>query len=392
MLISLTYITLSGLILGYICKKLHFPSLFGMIIAGILIGPHMLNIIDSSILDISAEIRKIALIIILIRAGLKLSLDDLKKVGRPAILMCFLPATLEVIGMVLLAPPILGISTLEAAILGSVIAAVSPAVIVPRMIKLIDENYGSKKSIPQMILAGASVDDVFVIVLFTTFTSLALGSNISVQSFIAIPVSIVVGVLVGIIAGLLLYVFFNKFHMRDSVKVIILLGICFALTTAEDKWGKIIPFASLIAVMAIGSVIKKKKQQLATRLSGKFDKLWVAAEIFLFVLVGASVEIETLKSAGLSAVILIMCVLVFRMLGVFLCMLGTKLNKKERLFCMLAYTPKATVQAAIGGLPLAMGLACGSVVLMVSVVAIMITAPLGAFAIDITYKKFLENN
>lgn len=392
MLISLTYITLSGLILGYICKKLHFPSLFGMIIAGILIGPHMLNIIDSSILDISAEIRKIALIIILIRAGLKLSLDDLKKVGRPAILMCFLPATLEVIGMVLLAPPILGISTLEAAILGSVIAAVSPAVIVPRMIKLIDENYGSKKSIPQMILAGASVDDVFVIVLFTTFTSLALGSNISVQSFIAIPVSIVVGVLVGIITGLLLYVFFNKFHMRDSVKVIILLGICFALTTAEDKWGTIIPFASLIAVMAIGSVIKKKKQQLATRLSGKFDKLWVAAEIFLFVLVGASVEIETLKSAGLSAVILIMCVLVFRMLGVFLCMLGTKLNKKERLFCMLAYTPKATVQAAIGGLPLAMGLACGSVVLMVSVVAIMITAPLGAFAIDITYKKFLENN
>lgn len=389
MLISLTYITFSGLILGFLCKKLHLPSLLGMIIAGILIGPHMLNIIDLSILNISTEIRKIALIIILIRAGLKLSFDDLKRVGRPAILMCFLPALLEVIGMIILAPMLLGLNVIEAAILGAVIAAVSPAVIVPRMIKLIDEDYGTSKSIPQMILAGASVDDVFVIVLFTTFTALAEGESFNLGSFIAIPISIITGIAAGLVIGFILYKFFDKFHMRDSVKVIIILGICFALTTAEDKWGNIIPFASLITVMALGTVIKKKKSQLALRLSTKFDKLWVVAEIFLFVLVGASVEISTLKSAGINAVILIACVLVFRMLGVYICMLGTKLNKTERLFCMLAYTPKATVQAAIGGLPLAMGLECGSVVLMVSVVAIMITAPLGALAIDITYKRFL---
>lgn len=391
MLISITYITLVGLLFGYLCKKIKFPSLFGMILAGILIGPHVLNLIDASLLNISAEIRKIALIVILIRAGLKLSFDDLKKVGRPAILMCFLPASFEVLGMVLLAPKFLGISILEAAILGAVIGAVSPAVIVPRMIKLIDEGYGTAKSIPQMILAGASVDDVFVIVLFTTFTSLAQGGSINVRSFINIPISIVTGIVIGIIVGYLLYMYFNKFHMRDSVKVIIILGVSFALTYIEDRWSSIIPFASLIAVMALGTVIKKQKQVLATRLSAKYDKIWVVAEIFLFVLVGASVEINTLKTAGISAILLILCVLVFRMLGVFICMLGTKLSIKERVFCMLAYSPKATVQAAIGGLPLAMGLSCGEMVLMVSVVAIMLTAPLGAFAIDMTYNNFLEH-
>lgn len=392
MLISITYITLIGLLFGYICKKIKFPSLFGMILAGILIGPHVLNLIDTSVLNISTEIRKIALIIILIRAGLKLSFDDLRRVGRPAIMMCFIPATFEVLGMILLAPRFLGITTLEAAILGAVIGAVSPAVIVPRMIKLIDEGYGTEKSIPQMILAGASVDDVYVIVLFTTFTSLALGGKVNVGSFMNIPISIVTGIVIGLVAGYLLYLYFDKFHMRDSVKVIIILGLSFALTYVEDRWGSIIPFASLIAVMAIGTAIKKKKQILATRLSLKFDKLWVVAEIFLFVLVGASVEISTLRTAGINAVLLILCVLVFRMLGVFICMIGTKLSIKEKIFCMLAYSPKATVQAAIGGLPLAMGLPCGGIVLMVSVVAIMITAPLGAFAIDATYKRFLCRN
>lgn len=392
MLISITYITLTGLLFGYICKKVKFPSLFGMILAGILIGPHVLNLIDVSVLDISAEIRKIALIIILIRAGLKLSFEDLKKVGRPAVMMCFVPATLEVIGMVLLAPKLLGITVLEAAILGAVVGAVSPAVIVPRMIKLIDEGYGANKSIPQMILAGASVDDVYVIVLFTTFTSLAQGGSVDISSFVKIPVSIVTGVFIGLAVGYLLYLYFDRLHMRDSVKVIIVLGVSFALTYVEDIWSNIIPFASLIAVMAIGTVLKKKKQILATRLSIKFDKLWVVAEIFLFVLVGASVEISTLKTAGISAVILIILVLVFRMIGVFICMLGTKLTTKERIFCMLAYSPKATVQAAIGGLPLAMGLPCGGIVLMVSVVAIMITAPLGAFAIDFSYNKLLSKD
>lgn len=390
MLISITYILFFGMFFGFLCKKVRFPSLFGMIIAGIIIGPHVLNLIDGSILDISAQIRKIALIIILIRAGLKLSFDDLKKVGRPAVLMCFLPAALEVLGMVLLAPKLLGISTIEAAVLGAVVGAVSPAVIVPRMIKLIDEGYGTGKGIPQMILAGASVDDVFVIVLFTTFTSLAQGGSASVQSFINIPISIVIGIAVGLLVGWLLVVYFNKINVNDTVKVLIVLGVCFILTTLEDKWGEIVPFASLIAVMSLGLMIKRQKQPLATALSAKYDKLWIPAEVFLFVLVGASVAIDSARSAGVKSILLVLGVLVFRMIGVLLCMIKTKLNKKERIFCMLAYSPKATVQAAIGGLPLAMGLACGEIVLTVSVIAILVTAPLGAFAIDLTYQKLLS--
>lgn len=390
MLLSVTIILFSGMFLGYICKRIKFPALFGMIIAGIIIGPYVLNLIDGKLLDISGEIRKIALIIILIRAGLKLSFEDLKKVGRPAILMCFLPAMFEVGAMIMLAPKLLGISMLEAAILGAVVGAVSPAVIVPRMIKLIDEGYGTNKGIPQMILAGASVDDVFVIVLFTTFTSLAQGESINVKSFVNIPVSIVTGILAGLLVGYILVTFFNKINMRDTVKALIVLGMCFVLTFVEDAFGNIIPFASLIGVMALGLMIKQRKQELATNLSKKFDKMWVPAEIFLFVLVGALVAVDSLKTAGVSAVILVLTVLIFRMIGVFACMIGTKLSMKERLFCMLAYTPKATVQAAIGGLPLAMGLACGNVVLTVSVVAILVTAPLGAFAIDLSYKRILN--
>lgn len=392
MLISISVILLSGLLLGFLCKKIKFPALFGMIIAGIIIGPHVLDIISPSILNISAEIRKIALIIILIRAGLKLSFDDLKKVGRPALLMCFLPAALEVAGMILLAPLFLGISRIEAAVLGAVIGAVSPAVIVPRMIKLIDEGYGVKKAIPQMVLAGASVDDVFVIVLFTTFTALANGESAGIGSFVRIPVSILTGVAVGMAAGLLLTVFFEKAGFNDSVKVLLIFCVSFGLAFVEDEWGTVVPFASLIAVMAMGMMIKKKKEPLALEMSSAFDKLWVGAEIFLFVLVGASVQIESLKNAGAKAVLLILSVLIFRMLGVALCLIKTKLNGKERLFSMLAYTPKATVQAAIGGIPLAMGLSCGNIVLTVSVVAIMLTAPLGAFAIDLSYRKLLEKN
>lgn len=392
MLMSISLILFSGMLLSTLFKKLKFPGLFGMILAGMMIGPYVLNLIDESILSISSEIRKIALIIILIRAGLKLSFDDFRKIGRPAICMCFIPASFELLGMIVLAPVLLDISLLEAAILGTVIAAVSPAVIVPKMIKLIDEGYGTSKGIPQMILAGASVDDVYVIVLFTTFTSLAQGGSVSIKSFVNIPLSIVVGIAVGLFVGWLLVLYFEQVHMRDTVKVLFLLGIAFVFTYFEDSFGNIIPFASLIAVMSLGVMIKRKKEKTASGLSEKFNKLWIPAEVFLFVLVGASVAIDHAVSAGVQTLLLLAGVLCFRMLGVFLCMIKTPLDWKERIFCMLAYTPKATVQAAIGGLPLAMGLSCGDIVLTVSVIAILITAPLGAFAIDLTYQCFLHKS
>ncbi len=388
MLTGIAVILLSGLFSGWLCKTIRFPALFGMIIAGIIIGPCLLNLIDRGVLNISTDIRRAALIIILIRAGLKLNLSDLKRVGRSAVLMCFVPACLEIAGTLLLAPPLLGLSVLEAAILGAVIAAVSPAVVVPRMIRLIDEGRGTTNGVPQMILAGASVDDVFVIVLFTTFTGLARGEEASWLSFAGVPVSVLLGAAAGLLTGLLLRLFFEKCRVPLYAQVIITLAVSFLLNWLEGA-SSVVPFAGLIAIMALGTEIKRKNASMAKALSGVFDKLWIPAEIFLFVLVGASVAIDSLQSAGLFAVLLIPCVLVFRMLGVFICVAGTRLSMKERLFCMLAYTPKATVQAAIGGLPLAMGLACGQTVLTVSVIAILLTAPLGAFAIDLTYKKLL---
>lgn len=390
MLFSIALMLCVGMFLGWVCKKVHLPSLLGMIITGILLGPFVLDLIDPSILSISSELRRIALIIILTRAGLSLDITDLKKVGRPAILMCFVPACFEILGMVILAPVLLHVTVLEAAIMGAVVGAVSPAVIVPKMLKLMNEGYGTSKSIPQLILAGASVDDVFVIVMFSAFTGLAQGDSISIMSFVKIPVSILVGILVGIVIGVVLAKFFERIHIRDSAKVIVLLCTAFFLVTIEDKFGKIVPFASLISVMCIGIAMQKKREPVAKRLSSKFNKLWVAAEILLFVLVGATVDLTYALAAGVSAIILIFGVLVFRMLGVFLCLLKTTLSKKERMFCMIAYSPKATVQAAIGGVPLAMGLSCGNIVLTVAVLAILITAPLGAFLIDVTYKRLLK--
>ena len=392
MLLSLALILLVGMSMGWFFKKLHLPSLTGMLITGIVLGPYVLNLIDGSILNISADIRKIALIIILTRAGLSLNMEDLKRVGRPAILMCFVPACFEVLGMVLLAPKILGISVLDAAIMGAVVGAVSPAVIVPKMLKLMDEGYGKKHSIPQLILAGASVDDVFVIVLFTAFTGLAQGNSISVASFVNIPISIVIGIAVGMLTGYGLAYFFEKVHLRDTAKVIVVLAVSFILTSLEDAISVYVPFAALIAIMSIGVALQKKRLHTAKNLSAKFNKLWVAAEIMLFVLVGASVNINYAMKAGLAAVILIILVLLFRMVGVYLCLLKTNLPRKERIFCMIAYTPKATVQAAIGGVPLAMGLPCGEIVLTVAVVAILFTAPVGAFMIEGTYKRLLAQD
>lgn len=390
MLTSIALILLCGLLLSGLFQKLKLPGLLGMIITGIILSPHALNLIDDSILNIAGDLRQIALVIILTRAGLSLDLDSLKKVGRPAILMCFVPACLEMLGTVLLAPKLLGVTTLEAAIIGSVIAAVSPAVIVPRMIRLIDEGYGKEHSIPQLILAGASVDDVFVIVVFTAFTSLASTGKISASSFLQIPISIVFGIALGMGVGFLLVVLFKKVHMRDTVKLLICLSTSFLMLEVQNRLEDYVQISGLLAIMSMGIIIKQRYGELAKRMSTKYNKLWVGAEVILFVLVGATVDLKYAISAGAVAIVLVVGALVFRMLGVFMCLIKTKLTKKERVFCMIAYTPKATVQAGIGAVPLAMGLACGQTVLTVAVLSILITAPFGAICIDKLYQKLLE--
>ena len=390
MLLSISLILILGMFMGWICQKIKLPSLLGMLITGIVLGPYGLNLLDGSILGISAELRKIALIIILTRAGLGLDLSGLKKIGRPAVLMCFVPASFELIGMILLAPKLMGLTVLEAAIMGAVLAAVSPAVVVPRMVKLMDEGYGVNEGIPQLILAGASVDDVYVIVLFSTFVGMMQGEGASILKFVNIPISIFLGIAIGLLIGVLLAYFFKKMHIRDTSKVLIILSISFLLVVMEDKLSTPITFSALIAIMFIGIGLQKKRETVAKRLSVKYGKLWVAAEVFLFVLVGATVNIGYLGKVGVKALIVIIGALVFRMFGVFVCLLGTSLERKERLFTMLAYTPKATVQAAIGGIPLALGFTCGDLVLTVAVLAIVLTAPLGAFAIDLSYKKLLN--
>ena len=387
MLLSISMILIVGMSMGWICQKCKVPSLIGMLATGVVLGPYVFNLLDSSILGISAELRKIALIIILTRAGLGLDLSELKKIGRPAVLMCFVPASFELIGIIILASNLMGLTILEAAIMGAVLAAVSPAVVVPRMVKLMDEGYGTKEGIPQLILAGASVDDVYVIVLFSTFVGMMQGEGVSVLRLINIPVSILLGILIGLLLGFVLAFFFKKVHIRDTSKVLIILSVSFLLVVFEDKLTTPITFSALISIMFIGIGLQRKREEVAKRLSVKYGKLWVAAEVFLFVLVGATVNIGYLGKVGVKALIVIIGALAFRMLGVFVCLIGTSLKKKERLFVMMAYTPKATVQAAIGGIPLALGFACGDTVLTVAVLAIVLTAPLGAFAIDLSYKK-----
>ena len=390
MLTSIAVILLLGLLAGWLFSKIKLPSLLGMILVGILISPYCLNMVDESILAISGDLRQIALVIILTRAGLSLNLTDLKKVGRPAVLMCFVPATIEMIGTVILAPILLDVSILEAAIIGSVIAAVSPAVVVPRMIKLIEDGYGKNKSIPQLILAGASVDDVYVIVVFTAFTTLASTGEISAASFLKIPISILLGIALGVFVGILLVWFFKKYHMRDSVKVLIILSISFLLLELQNRLDGIVSVSGLLAIMSMGITLNQKYNILAKRLSVKYNKLWLGAEVFLFVLVGIAVNMKYAVSAGIVVIVLVVCALVFRMIGVAISLVKTELNKKERLFCAVAYTPKATVQAAIGTISLSMGLACGDIVLTVAVISILLTAPFGAICVDNLYKKLLS--
>lgn len=396
MLTSLSLIFLVGLAMGAICQRLKLPRIIGMLATGIVLGPYVLDMLDPSILSISSELRKMALIIILIKAGLSLDLSDLKKAGRPAVLLSFVPATFELMGYIVCAPLILGVSRVDAAVMGAVLAAVSPAVVVPRMVSLIEKRYGTKKAIPQMILAGASCDDIFVIVLFTTFLSMAQGGSVSVTNFINIPVSIVLGVILGAVTGWGLYLFFetsyaHKHCVRNSMKVIIVLGFSFLLVSIESWLEGKVAISGLLAVVSMACVLKLKSTAFVSkRLSEKFGKLWLAAEVILFVLVGAAVDIRYMLGAGIAAVVMIITALLFRTAGVLICLIKTPLSAKERLFCVTAYLPKATVQAAIGSVPLAAGLPSGNIILSVAVLAIIITAPLGALGIDSSYNRLLE--
>lgn len=391
MLTSIAIILLMGLLLGKIFNVFKLPSLLGYILTGVIISPYALNIVDESLLNIASQIRQIALVVILTRAGLSLNIKELKKVGRPAILMCFLPACFEILSVIIIGPVLFGITRVEAAIVGSVIAAVSPAVIVPRMIKLIEERYGQEHAIPQLILAGASVDDVFVIVIFTAMTALEAAGDFSLISFTKIPISILTGIFVGGVVGYGLVLFFKRKHIRDTTKVLILISISFLLLELENKINDIIPMSGLLAIMSLGVVVKYKYEALAIRIQTKYNKLWLGAEIMLFVLVGVTVNLKYVMDAGILTIILILFALASRMIGVFVCLIKTNLSFKEKFFCMIAYTPKATVQAGIGAVPLAMGLNCGQIVLTIAVMSIIITAPFGAIAIDNLYAKLLRN-
>lgn len=395
MLTSLALVFLLGLAAAALCSRIGLPRIIGMLLVGILIGPYVLNWLDDSILSISSALRQMALIIILIKAGLSLDLSDLKKVGRPAVMMSCVPASCEILAFFLLAPHILGINRIEAAVMGAVLGAVSPAVVVPRMVQLMEEKRGTGQGIPQMILAGASCDDIYVIVLFSTFVGMAQGGSANMMDFVNIPISIVLGVVLGAAVGLLLYLFLETAYrhgcyVRNSTKVILILGLSFLLMAVETWLKGTVSVSGLLAVMSMACVLKiKGSKKVTKRLSAKFGKLWIAAEAILFVLVGAAVDIRCAAQAGAAAVLMIALALVFRAVGVSICMLGTGLNRKERLFCVIAYLPKATVQAAIGSVPLAMGLPCGQLVLSVAVLAILITAPLGAIGIDRTAGRLL---
>lgn len=390
MLTSLALILLVGLLLGRLSRALCLPSLIGMILTGVLLGPYMLNVLDETTLFISSDLRQMALVIILFRAGLSLSLKDLKRVGLPAFLMSFLPASFEILGTLLLAPLLFGLSIVDAALLGTVIAAVSPAIVVPSMLSVMDKGYGQDKKVPQLVLAGASLDDVFVIVLFTSFLSLASGQSMTLSPLTSLPISILMGLLIGWSTGWGIQFLFRSFHMRDTVKIIVLLSLSFLLLELESLLTGILPISGLLSIMAMGLTLNHFYKELAERLSNKYNKLWLGAQVLLFVLVGASVNVSYALEAGFAVVLLIGIGLAFRMMGVFLSLTPSSLNQKEKLFVGFSYTPKATVQAAIGGVPLAMGIASGDLILTIAVVAILLTAPIGAFLIEKTYQKLLS--
>ena len=391
---SLGYALLAGLGMAAICKKARLPRIVGMLAVGVLLGPYALNALDPALLGVSAQLRQIALIIILIKAGLSLNLDDLRAVGRPAALMSFLPATFEIAGVMLFAPPILHVSVTEAAIMGAVLGAVSPAVVVPQMVKLMEEGYGEKKRVPQLILAGASLDDVFVIVLFTAFVGLEQGEGVSIWAFARVPVSIAAGVTLGAATGWGLHAVWSKRRPASrSMETVVALGAAFLLTAVETRLENVLPVSGLLAVMSMAVVLRRMEPRASAQgMVNRFGEMWLAAEVLLFVLVGAAVDIRYTMEAGAGAIALIFLALGARSIGVWLSLVKTPLNRRERLFCVIAYLPKATVQAAIGGVPLALGLPCGKLVLSTAALAILITAPLGAIGMEQSYRKLLERS
>ncbi len=391
-LTSIGVIIVFALLIGGILKKINVPNLVGMLIVGIVLGPYVLNLISPSIISISPDIRKMALIVILTRAGLSLKRSDLKKVGRVALKMSFLPALFEMVAVMVFAVLILQTSFLDGAIMGSVLAAVSPAVVVPRMLKIKKEGYGQKNAVPQMIMGGASVDDVFVIVVFSSLTAMAVAGKLDLNFLWQIPVSIVLGIGLGSLFGKIFAKFFKTIHCRDTIKVLLILSFAFLFVAFETYLGNIIPFSSLLAIIGLAFSFNQNHEVCANRLSSKFSKVWVFAEILLFVLVGCEVDLNFAFQSGGLIVAVILLALIFRMLGVYVCTIGSKLSKKEKLFSMFAYVPKATVQAGIGSVPLAMGLSCGKLVLTAAVWSIVLTAPIGALLIDLTYKKLLKKD
>lgn len=390
MLFSLAIIFIIGFLLSGVFQKLKLPGILGMLLTGVILGPYVLALLTDDILDISSDLRQIALIVILARAGLSLDITDLKKVGRPAILMCFVPATLELLAVTIFAPIFFDVTLIEALIMGAVLAAVSPAVIVPRMLRIMESGYGKERSVPQIVLAGASVDDVFVIVLFTSFMNMYGGNGFSIISLITVPIAIVLGLLLGFVVARILIEIFKYVQMTDTMRTIVVLSVSFLFVTVEEVLKGTVPVSGLLAVMSLGLTIFKSERVMADELSLKLSKIWIAAEVLLFALVGASVDITYMKAAGVAAVLFIVLTLLFRILGVYISLLKTNLTRKEKLFCAISYIPKATVQAAIGGIPLASGVTAGNTILTVAVLAIAVTAPIGAIGVDVSYKSLLN--
>ncbi len=389
MLLSLSYMILNGLVLAFILKQIKIPALIGFLLTGIILGPFVLNQIDSSILSISSELRTIALVVILLRAGFMLKIDELKENGIGALLLTFLPATFEVIGTVIFTNLFLDWTLIDGFMLGTILAAVSPAVVVPRMIKLIEQGMGYQRKVPQMVMAGASADDIFVILLFSLSISIKESNKIDWMTIINFPISILLGIGLGLFIGYILVKLFKKVHMRDTVKVLIILSMSFMFISFEKSW---IEYSGLLAVLCLALMILKEYELLADRLLKKYEKIWVFAEMLLFILVGALLNLTLLKTIGLIAFLLILFILTIRTIGVLVSVSMTQLNKSEKTFVALSYMPKATVQASIGSIPLLLGFAKGEEILTFAIASILITAPIGSYLIDLFSHKLLKKD